>query len=360
MTVKGPYEKCAENSAETRSDMTTMNDLIKPIPAAVPSPGQQAQIERKFGMFLHFGVNTFGNTEWSDGSIPAESYCPKQIDADQWIRTAYEAGMNFVVLVTKHHDGFCLWDTDTTGYSVKYSGNPTDVVAETAKACLKYGIKLGLYYSLWDRSAEAYRVDFEHRYLPYMLRHLTELMDGRYGEIVELWLDGQWDKTRKQWQLDKIYDAVKRMQPGCQIGINGTVGDDDDTASMPDEHYLPAVCREGDPLRMFPSDFRLWDPHPCRKQDPKIYTFAGQRYYLPFEMTVCSREGSSWFYSDTYEEHPQTDVDRTAADCQRAFDENNIVVINMPPDKQGRLVDSDIAHLMKISEKLRLRRTFTY
>lgn len=336
--------------------MAAEDNRIRPVPSVTPSRGQLAQMQRKFGMFLHFGVNTFGNTEWSDGSIPAQSYHPTQIDADQWVRTAYEAGMNFVVLVTKHHDGFCMWETDTTRYSVKYSGNPVDVVAETAKACRRYGIKLGLYYSLWDRSAEEYREDFDHRYLPYMLRQLHELMDGRYGEIVELWLDGQWDKTRKQWQLDRIYDMIKRMQPGCQIGVNGTVGVDDDRAAMPDEQFLPAVCREGDPLRMFPSDFRLWDPHPCRKGDPKLYTFEGQTYYLPFEMTICSREGASWFYSDTYEEHPLTDVDGTAADCRRAFEENNIVVINLPPDKQGRLVEGDITHLMEISEKLQLKK----
>lgn len=84
--------------------------------------------------------------------------------------------MNFVVLVTNHHDGFCLRDTESTKYSVRYSGNPVDVVAETAKACRKYGVKLGLYYSLWDRNARAYKEDFENSYIPYMLSHLTELI----------------------------------------------------------------------------------------------------------------------------------------------------------------------------------------
>ncbi len=334
----------------------TTQELIKPVPALTPSAGQLAQMKRKFGMFLHFGVNTFGNTEWSDGSIPAKNYCPEGIDAEQWIRTAYEAGMNFVILVTKHHDGFCLWDTDTTRYSVRYSGNPTDVVDRVSKACAKYGVKLGLYYSLWDRSAREYQKDFENSYYPYMMKQLTELLDGRYGEIVELWLDGQWDKTRKQWKLDQIYDGVKRLQPNCQIGVNGTVGEDDDRAAISEERFLPALCREGDPLRMFPSDFRLWDPHPCRKGDPKIYTFQGEKYYLPFEMTICSREGFSWFYSDTYEEKPLMDTDQVVRDCRRTFEENNIVVINLPPDKRGRLTEGDIAHLQEISEKLGLRR----
>ena len=90
-------------------------------PSLQPNEGQLAQMQRRFGMFLHFGVNTFNNTEWSDGTLPVESYCPSAIDADSWVRTAYEAGMNYVVLITKHHDGFCLWDTHTTTYSVNYS-----------------------------------------------------------------------------------------------------------------------------------------------------------------------------------------------------------------------------------------------
>ena len=113
-------------------------------PALVPTPGQQAQIDRRFGMFLHFSINTFNNTEWSDGKLPIESYCPTAIDADSWVRTAYEAGMNYVIIITKHHDGFCLWDTNTTTYSVNYSPNKTDVVKAVADACKKYGVKLGL------------------------------------------------------------------------------------------------------------------------------------------------------------------------------------------------------------------------
>lgn len=331
------------------------NNQIRPIPSLEPSEGQSAQIKRKFGMFLHFGINTFGNVEWSDGTLSPELYAPDAIDADQWVRTAYEAGMNFVILLTKHHDGFCMWDTDSTPYSVKNSRNSTDVVAKVAEACKKYGIKLGLYYSLWDRNAVQYQERFDEQYVDYMEGHLRELLGGRYGEVVELWLDGQWDKTRSQWQLDRLYDLVKRLQPNCQFGVNGTVGEDDNRAVMPQERYLPVNCQEGDPLHMFPSDFRLWDPHPCREGDPKIYTFRGEKYYLPFEMTICSRV-NRWFYSDQYEAEPFTDVESTVRDCQLAFDERNIVVINMPPDVHGRLVEGDIHHLMEISKKLKMNR----
>lgn len=79
---------------------------IEQVSATEPNKYQLAQIERKFGMFIHFGINTFNNTEWSNGKLPVDSYRPSAIDADQWVRTAYEAGMNYVILITKHHDGF--------------------------------------------------------------------------------------------------------------------------------------------------------------------------------------------------------------------------------------------------------------
>lgn len=331
-------------------------DKIIQKPGIGPTEGQLLQMERKFGMFLHFGVNTFGNVEWSDGSIPALSYQPAAIDADQWVRAAYEAGMNFVVLVTKHHDGFCPWPAKETAYSVAHSGNQTDVVAEVANACRKYGLKLGLYYSLWDRSYPGYQKDFNDSYIPYMLRQLTELMDGRYGEIVELWLDGAWDKARSEWRLDMIYDTVKRLQPNCQIGVNHTVGVDDSALKFPGERFLPEKYQEYDPLRMFPSDFRLWDPHPCRADDPKLYTFGGQTYYLPFEMTICSREDFSWFYSNIYEQKPLMNVEKVVQNCRTAFKAGNIVVINLPPNTEGKLVADDIAHLMEISGALGCRR----
>lgn len=326
--------------------------LIQQQPSRQPSAAQLEQMERQFGMFLHFGVNTFGNVEWSDGGIQALSYQPDTIDADQWVRTAWEAGMNYVILITKHHDGFCLWDTDTTPYSVKHSGNPTDVVAAVSKACAKYGIKLGLYYSLWDRSEPSYTRDFSGEYIPYMLRQLTELMDGRYGEIVELWLDGSWDKSCAQWRLDLIYDLVKRLQPKCQIGVNHTVGVYSEEAGGPEERYQPKNYQEGDPLRMFPSDFRLWDPHMCRADDPKIYTFGGQEYYMPFEMTICSRDGFSWFYSNIYEKKPLMNVDEVVRNCETLFAQGNLAVINMPPDVHGRLVEGDVANLMEIARRL--------
>lgn len=324
-------------------------------PSLEATEGQKAQIERGFGMFLHFGINTFNNTEWSNGKLPIESYRPTDIDAENWVKTAYEAGMNYVVLITKHHDGFCLWDTDTTTYSVNYSPNKTDVVNAVYKACQKYGIKLGLYYSLWDRHEKCYKND--EAYVQYMEKQLTELMDGRYGEIVELWLDGGWDKPCRAWQLDRIYSLVKTLQPMCQMGVNHTVGKYSEKKGFPKKRYEPKNYKLYDPLRMFPSDFRLWDPNMCREDDPKIYTFNGEKYYLPFEQTICSRKEFSWFYCDGYENKQLTDADEIVKNYRILQKTQNVMVINLPPNKNGKLVQSDVDNLMKVSKTLGINRS---
>ena len=91
---------------------------------------QKSQIERGYGMFIHFGINTFNEIEWSKGKLPVSSYNPTNLDCDQWIKVAKEAGFRYVILVTKHLDGFCLWDSKYTDYDVASSPVKTDVIAE--------------------------------------------------------------------------------------------------------------------------------------------------------------------------------------------------------------------------------------
>jgi alpha-L-fucosidase len=330
-------------------------EYITIIPNTEPNKAQIEQIQRRFGMFIHFGINTFNNVEWSDGTIPASAYNPCAIDAEQWVRTAYEAGMNYVILITKHHDGFCLWDSKYTDYSVASSGNKTDVVKAVADACEKYKIKLGLYYSLWDCHEHSFKNDFDRGYINYMYNQLTELLDGRYGEVVELWFDGAWEKTCMQWQMNKVYDLIKRLQPKCQVGINHTIGEYN-MAGFPSERYQPQNYQYRDPIRNFPADFRLWDPYICREDDPKIYTFNGEEYYLPFEATICSREGFSWFYSDTYESKPLMAAETIIKNYKQLSVQDNLLVINMPPNRQGRLVQSDINNLYIVANKLGIAR----
>ncbi|MGE8242377.1 MAG: alpha-L-fucosidase, partial [Sphingobacterium sp.] len=158
-------------------------------PGSKPNQAQKEMIKRGYGMFMHFGVNTFTDMEWSDGSIPVEKYNPTQLDPDQWVRTARDAGFRYVLLITKHHDGFCLWDSKYTDYDVAASPVKTDVVKAVSDACKKYGLDFAIYYSLWDRKEPSYKHKDPQKYIDYMKNQLTELFT-KYGKISELWLDG--------------------------------------------------------------------------------------------------------------------------------------------------------------------------
>ena len=155
--------------------------------------------EARFGMFIHWGLYAIpGRGEWymSEAKIPAEQYeqymlefTAKAYDPRDWVRRAKRAGMQYVVLTAKHHDGFCLWPTATTKHSVassSWKNGQGDVVKELRKACKKYGMRFGLYLSPWDRNAECY--GDSPRYNKFFIRQLTELLTN-YGEVHEVWFD---------------------------------------------------------------------------------------------------------------------------------------------------------------------------
>lgn len=326
-------------------------DIVLPVPSAVPSAAQQKQIDRKYGMFIHFGINTFHDQEWTDGSKPAMSYAPSAIDADQWIKSARDAGMKYVILIAKHHDGFCLWDSALTDYDVASSGNTTDVVDAVARACRKYGIGLGLYYSLWDRRQNADVDDrtLDNAYNEYMIAQIGELLDiaGKHTDVVEFWFDGGWVKPNYRWPVMDIYQTIKSRQPDCQVGVNWSIG----TPANADAHpVLPTDQQEGYPIRYFPSDFRLGDPYLPADNDPKIFTHNGRDYYMPWESTVCISD--RWFYNT--QDHNYKSVDDLEKLYRQSTKNDNILILNCPPGRDGRLRAEDVALLRQLRERLGL------
>lgn len=321
-----------------------------PVPSLVPSKYQKEQIKRKYGMFIHFGINTFHDQEWTDGTLSAATYRPTQINADQWVKTAKDAGMKYVILVAKHHDGFCLWDSQHTAYDVANSENTTDVIDAVAKACRKYGIDLGLYYSLWDRheNADTDNASLDNAYNQYMISQLNELMaitKRNKVKIVEFWFDGGWVKENTRWPLAEIYAAIKTKEPQCQIGVNWSIGLPDN----PDKHpVFPADQREGYPIRYFPSDFRLGDPYLPVDPDPKIFTHNNKSYYMPWESTLCI--SSKWFYNT--QDTVYKEVDELLRDYKIATAQNNILILNAPPNREGNLRQQDIDLLMALKKAI--------
>lgn len=314
-----------------------------------PNAGQRQLIERGYGMFIHFGVNTFNQVEWSDGKLPAASFNPTALDCDQWIQTAKEAGFRHVILITKHHDGFCLWDSNHTDYDVASSPVKTDIVAEVAKACRKYGIKLGLYYSLWDRREPSHGDKDPAKYVTFMKNQLTELLTN-YGDVCELWFDGGWAKPNEDWNIPEVYAHIKKLQPGCQVTVNHTIH----IPGQPRKLREPEDYVKGDPIRYWPVDFRTKDPNLVRADDPKEFMSPdGQLRYLPFEHTICISDRWNWFQKkDIIPARTPDELEELFYWCTA---NDNVLLVNLPPDQTGRIRENEREAIFQVADQLGIR-----
>lgn len=332
------------------SSLITLGQELRP--SNRPNAAQQALINRGYGMFIHFGPNTFTDQEWSDGTTPVSKYNPTHLDPDQWVRTARDAGFRYVLLVTKHHDGFCLWDSKYTDYDVAASPVKTDVVKAVAAACKKYGLQFAIYYSLWDRHEPSYKDKDPQAYVKFMLNQLTELFTN-YGPICELWLDGGWDRKPEDWNLEKIYKLVKQYNPMCAVSVNQTIS----YVPGKDSMVLPAHMTKDNQFffRYFPSDFRLWDPMIASKFDRKQYLQNNQSYYLPFEHTICISKRWNWFEKSV--SLPTRDLDELQELFYWCTDNNNSLVINVPPDQTGKIREYQANSIIELGKRLGLNKS---
>ncbi|GAA1488281.1 alpha-L-fucosidase [Brachybacterium sacelli] len=284
-----------------------------------PTPEQLQWQRDGFGVFFHFGINTFAGKEWSDGTVPAELFDPVALDADQWVRTARDLGAVYVILTAKHHDGFCLWPTATTDYSVASSpwrGGSGDVVGELAEACRRHGMKLGLYLSPWDRNAPQYEDPAE--YDEFYLGQLHELCTN-YGELHELWFDGAGSAGR-EYAWDRIGEVISELQPQAMVFNMGPatirwIGNEDGLASDPVEY----VTRSTD----------------LNQYDPDVVDH-GEARYLPPECDVSLRRG--WFWQEG--EQPKS-LGHLLGIHDRSIGLGANLLLNIPPDREGRIGEDD-------------------
>ncbi|SFE73636.1 alpha-L-fucosidase [Pedobacter antarcticus] len=186
---------------------------------------QQQFVDLRFGMFIHFNIPTYANADWPDPDAPASLFNPVDLDCDQWAKAAKAANMTYGCITTKHHSGFCIWDTKTTDYSIKSSPFKRDVVREYVDAFRKNDLKVMLYYSILDTHHKLRPNEITPNHIDMVKKQITELLTN-YGPIEALVIDG-WDApwsriTYDEIPFEEIYHLVKKLQPNCLLmDLNG-------------------------------------------------------------------------------------------------------------------------------------------
>lgn len=305
---------------------------------AKPTPQQLIWQDMELGMFCHFGMNTFCDQEWGDGTDSPALFNPGQLDATQWVRTAKRAGFKYFILTAKHHDGFCLWPTKTTDYSVRSSpwkNGQGDVVRECADACLAEGMPFGLYLSPWDRHEPCYAD--KDAYDDFYAEQLTELL-SQYGSLVEVWFDGAGSHGR-EYDWPRIIGLVKRYQPDAMIFNMGSptirwVGNEDGTAPYPCWNTA-TTAKES----MFTNDMLTW--------------MEGTPPWVPAECDVPIRQ-HHWFWHPD-DEHSLHTLDHLIDLYYRSVGYGATLLLNIAPDNRGLLPEADVQRTIEFGDEIRRR-----
>ncbi|MHC1706721.1 MAG: alpha-L-fucosidase [Bacteroidales bacterium] len=321
-----------------------------------PSNRQVKWQQMEFTFFIHFGMNTFTNREWGEKGTPATVFNPTALDAAQWALTAKEAGAKLILMVAKHHDGFCLWPSKFTEYSVKNSpwkDGKGDVIADIADACAKFGLKFGIYLSPWDINSPLYGTD---EYNIYFTNQLRELLTN-YGEVAEVWFDGACGEgpngKRQVYDWQSYYSLIRELAPQAVIAVMGPdvrwVGTESGYGRETEWSVLPASSAILEQIaassQKESANAAFKPPGDMMDNDlgsrEKILNADGLIWY-PSEVDVSIRDG--WFYhadQDTTVKTPEKLVDIYFSSVGR----NSLLLLNVPPDKRGLFHDNDIKSL---------------
>jgi alpha-L-fucosidase len=306
--------------------------LTSPLPGAEnfmevkPSPQQVAWQDLEFGVIIHFSTNTFLDREWGDGTASPAVFNPTQFDPDQWMQAIKASGAKYVVLVAKHHDGFCLWPTEQTDYSVKASpwrDGKGDLVGDVARSARKYGLGFGVYLSPWDRHDPRY--NNAETYDKYYLSELEELAQ-HYGQLVEFWLDGA-GSAGHVYNFSKIIETLRTYQP------NTIVFADTGLFEYGDARWVGTESGR--------VDYENWN----------VIDRHGYLRWRPIEADTPLRN-LHWFW------HPHDEASlKSLAELTTVYEQTvgrgAQLMLGLAPDTRGLLPDSDVARLKEFGAAIR-------
>jgi alpha-L-fucosidase len=292
----------------------------------------------RWGMFICWSFSTFSGKEWTPGIKDVAFFKATQVDTEQWARTAQEAGMGYILFLTKHHDGFCLWDTKTTDRKVTKAPLGRDVLAELRKSCDEHGIRLALYFSEgeWNWPGGVDGKSWKAgsgKNPPMKTAQLKELLT-QYGPIEYIWFDHAVGDGGLS-HADTVA-FCKSLQPGCFVGFHH--GDQEGA-----DIRLGEMGRPG-PLE----DHAAAGPH-MKDAPSKSYRLAEFTYpILP-----PHKGGAMWFYSLPKHDGLCHPAEKLYADYLGAVKYGNIFALDVGPDYDGRLRDIDVQTLRKVGEMIR-------
>jgi len=293
-----------------------------------PTPQQTAWQDMEFGVILHFSTNTFLDREWGDGTASPKVFNPTDFNPDQWMKAIKASGAKYVVLVAKHHDGFCLWPTGQTDYSVKQSpwkDGKGDMVRDVARAARTNGLKFGVYLSPWDRHEPRY--SDSAAYDKYYNAELEELASN-YGELVEFWLDGA-GSGGHVYDFPHIINTLRTYQPNTIVFADAGLFEYGDARWGGDESGR--------------IDYENWN----------VLDRHGYLRWRPIEVDTPLRK-LHWFWHPN-DEASLKSVDELMDSYEGAVGHGGQWMIGVAPDSRGLLPDSDAARLRELGEAIRAR-----
>jgi len=328
----------------------------------VPAEQQIRYQADGFHAFVHFGMNTFTDREWGDGSESPVLFNPDRPDARQWAKTLKAAGAKGMILTCKHHDGFCLWPSKMTDHTVKSSPYGRDMVKEAAEACQTEGLKFGIYLSPWDRHERTYGSG--KAYNDFYIAQLEELLTG-YGEIFAVWLDGACGEGPngrvQKYDWERIEETVRRLQPGACICICGPdirwCGNEAGETRENEWSVVSAAIRDAE--RIQEKSQKADDGTFRRKGMDSRERDLGSREVLagvedlcwyPAEVNTSIRPG--WFYHESEDDQVMS-AEEIADLYLRSVGGNACLLLNVPPDRHGLFHERDVKTLEESGRKIR-------
>lgn len=310
----------------------------------VPSEQQIEFMNTEFIAFVHYGMNTFSNTEWGSGREPAKYFNPADFSAKQWVKAIKSAGMKGLILTCKFSDGFCIWPSEYTEHSVKNSpwlDGEGDVVKEVSIECRNEGIKFGIYLSPYDMHEKTFGTD---AYNDYFVNQLTELCTN-YGDIFSVWFERD-ESGEQKYDWERYYKTIRKLQPDAMIcncgpdirwcGNHSGIGRQSEWSVVPKELINDAPAS------------KLVEPDlGSRKKIRK----AKELVWFPAIMDMKMRPG--WFFHD--HETPNLEVLSKAVMCYfKSVGNNGTFILNVSPSHSGRIDKKDLEQLVTLGAQLDL------